>query len=61
MRQVPAFPLFPLLYLLTACAVVLGNLWQNDARLSWTGLTVVGSGCVTYAIWTRLARARSPQ
>ena len=57
----PAFPLFPLLYLLTACAVVLGNLWQNDARLSWTGLTVVGSGCVTYAIWTRLARARSPQ
>ncbi|MAF64204.1 MAG: hypothetical protein CMJ84_00910 [Planctomycetes bacterium] len=57
----PAFPLFPLVYLLAACMVVVGNLLQNDARLSWIGLAVVGSGWGAYALWTRRTRPRSPQ
>ncbi|MDP6538361.1 MAG: amino acid permease [Planctomycetota bacterium] len=57
----PAFPLFPMIYLLAACVVVLGNLWQNDARLSATGLGVVGSGWIAYALWTRRARRRGGQ
>jgi len=54
----PAYPLFPVLYTLIACGVVIGALLQADARRTWLGLGVLAVGAVVYRPWRRLlARA----
>ncbi len=56
----PAFPLMPLLYGLTATAVVLGVVYSSIAadqeRTTLRGLVVVAIGLVVYPLWVRFFR-----
>jgi len=52
---------FPLLYLVMATCIVLGNLWQNEARLTLTGLGLIGAGAIAYPLWRRLVARRVPR
>jgi APA family basic amino acid/polyamine antiporter len=54
----PAWPLFPALYTLIACAVVVGALLQAEPRKTWLGIGVLAAGAVVYRPWRALlARA----
>lgn len=52
----PLYPLFPVLYLLIATGVVLGNLATTEAHITLLGLGVLGLGAVVYGIWARESR-----
>jgi APA family basic amino acid/polyamine antiporter len=54
----PAWPLFPVLYTLIACAVVVGALLQAEPRTTWLGIGVLAVGAAVYRPWRALlARA----
>lgn len=54
----PLYPLFPVLYVLIASGVVIGNLVASPARITALGLGVLALGAVAYQGW-RKAMARS--
>ncbi|MAE45587.1 MAG: hypothetical protein CMJ86_01730 [Planctomycetes bacterium] len=47
----PLYPLFPMLYLLIAAGVVVGNLVTTEARITLLGLGVLALGGVVYWLW----------
>lgn len=47
----PLYPFFPLLYLLIATGVVLGNLITTEAHITMLGLGVLAIGGVVYWLW----------
>jgi APA family basic amino acid/polyamine antiporter len=47
----PLYPLFPVLYLLIAAGVVLGNLATTEARITLLGLGVLALGGMVYWLW----------
>ena len=54
----PGGPLFPALYTLIACGVVVGALLQAEPRKTWLGIGVLAAGAVVYRPWRALlARA----
>jgi APA family basic amino acid/polyamine antiporter len=54
----PAWPLFPALYTLIACGVVVGALLQAEPRKTWLGIGVLAVGAAVYRPWRALlARA----
>lgn len=50
----PLWPAAPVLYLVTAAAVVLGNLWISDARQTGIGCAVLLIGALVYWPWRRM-------
>ena len=54
----PVYPLFPLLYLVMATGVVVGNLVLKETDVTLLGLAVLGVGAVVYVPWRRVADAR---
>ena len=50
----PAWPLFPALYTLIACAVVIGALLQAEPSRTWLGLGVLAAGAAVYRPWRAL-------
>ena len=54
----PGGPLFPALYTLIACGVVVGALLQAEPRKTWLGIGVLAVGAAVYRPWRALlARA----
>ena len=54
----PGGPLFPALYTLIACGVVVGALLQAEPRQTWLGIGVLAVGAAVYRPWRALlARA----
>jgi len=52
----PLYPLFPVLYVLTALGVVLENLVTSPPRVTLLGLAVLGVGAIVYVPWRRSTR-----
>jgi APA family basic amino acid/polyamine antiporter len=53
-----AYPLAPLLYVLIACGVVLGNVVEANVRDTVIGLSVLLLGALVYPLWRRLMEQR---
>ncbi len=53
----PLYPLAPVLYVLFAIAVVVGNLLQANVRDTAIGLSVLAVGALVYGPWRRLVAA----
>lgn len=49
----PLFPLAPLVYLVAALLVVGSTLWLADWDVRRTGILVLASGAIVYALWRR--------
>ena len=57
----PGGPIFPALYTLIACGVVVGALLQAEPRRTWLGIGVLAVGAAVYRPWRALlARAEKP-
>lgn len=55
----PLYPLFPVLYVLTATGVVIGNLVTSPGHITLLGLGVLAAGVVVYVPWSRAVRGGS--
>jgi len=55
----PFYPLFPMLYVLLAIGVVLGNLVTSPGHVTRLGLAVLAAGAVIYIPWRRLSARQS--
>src|SRR5690606_22989047 len=50
-RPFRAPTIFPVIYLVLAITVVVGNLWQGEPHQIGTGLVVLALGAFAYAVW----------